>query len=44
MLQHGDGPSPVSVDDEVDDRVISVLLETTGETDNESQSAYNKKV
>ncbi|KAL1874898.1 hypothetical protein Daus18300_003439 [Diaporthe australafricana] len=42
-LQHGDGPSPVSVDDEVDDRVISVLLETSGETDNESQSAITQK-
>lgn len=44
MMQHAEGPSPDSVDDEVDERVVSVLLETTGEADNESQPVVAKKV
>jgi hypothetical protein len=43
MAQHAEGHSPDSVDDEVDERVVSVLLETTGES-NESQSVVTKKV
>ncbi|KAG6359533.1 hypothetical protein INS49_013054 [Diaporthe citri] len=39
ILQHAEETAPGSVDDEVDERVVSVLLETTNEADNESQSA-----
>lgn len=44
MLQHTGESSPDLVDDEVDKKVISVLLETTNEIENESQSAITKKV
>ncbi|KAL2288416.1 hypothetical protein FJTKL_03804 [Diaporthe vaccinii] len=43
ILQHAE-PTPESVDDEVDERVVSVLLETTNEAENESQSAVIRNV
>lgn len=44
MLQNVEEPSPDSVDDEFDERVVSALLETTGEAENETQSAVAGKV
>lgn len=44
LLQHAEESCPDSVDDEVDERVVSVLLETTGEPDNESHPAITRKV
>ncbi|KAJ0107141.1 hypothetical protein J7T55_014671 [Diaporthe amygdali] len=43
ILQHDDGPPPGSIDDEVDERIISDLLETTDEIENENQSADTRK-
>ena len=39
MLQNTGGPSPESVDDHVDERIVSVLLESTDEAENENSSA-----
>ena len=42
MLHDAEEPPPNSDDDEVDEKVISALLETTGEADNESQAITRK--
>lgn len=44
ILHHEEETALDSVDDEVDERVVSVLLETTNEAENESQSAVTRKV
>ncbi|POS74579.1 hypothetical protein DHEL01_v207021 [Diaporthe helianthi] len=43
MKAHNERPSPGTVSDEVDERVVSVLLETTGEAESESQPVVARK-
>lgn len=43
-MGHNEGPSPSFANDEVDARVVSVLLETTGKADSESQPIVTGKV